>query len=247
MQWNAKQYDEQHDFVFKYGEGLLADMPKAPGRVLDIGCGTGELSQELTEAGFDVVGIDQSEAMIAVAMAHYPAVEFKVADILDYGGKPAQYDVLFSNACFHWVRAQDRLASVMHRLLKPDGVLVAEFGAEGNIKQIQDAFAKALAKRGITYTSPFYFPNEADYRDLLTRHGFSDVQLKVYARPTVLKGGKVGLRQWLAQFFKTELAEVPAAEQAALFDELDETLAPSLWVDDHWEADYRRIRVHAGA
>ncbi|WP_461214837.1 class I SAM-dependent methyltransferase [Lacticaseibacillus sp. GG6-2] len=247
MQWNAKQYDEQHDFVFKYGESLLADMPEAPGRVLDIGCGTGELSQELVDAGFDVVGVDQSEAMVDVAAARYPAVDFVVADILNYGGKPAQYDVLFSNACFHWIRAQDRLANVMHRLLRPNGVLVAEFGAEGNIKQIQAAFAAALAKRGVSYSSPFYFPSEDQYRDLLTRHGFSDVQLKVYDRPTVLKDGKAGLRHWLAQFFKTELEEVPEADQAALFDEIDAALAPSLWVDDHWEADYRRIRVHAMA
>lgn len=247
MEWDAAQYDEQHDFVFKYGESLLADMPKAPGRVLDIGCGTGELSQELAEAGFDVVGIDQSEEMLDIAAAHYPAVEFKVADILNYGGKPAQYDVLFSNACFHWIKAQDRLANVMHRLLRPEGVLVAEFGAQGNIKQIQDAFANALAKRDLTYTSPFYFPSEDEYRDLLTRHGFSDVQIKVYSRPTPLKDGKAGLRNWIAQFFQEDLARVPEADQAALFDEIDAALAPSLWVDDHWEADYRRIRVHAVA
>lgn len=247
MQWDAKQYDTQHDFVFEYGQSLLAEMPEAPGKVLDIGCGTGELSQKLAEAGFDVSGIDQSEAMLEVAHAHFPAVQFILGDILNYGGKAAQYDCLFSNACFHWIRAQDRLANVMHRLLRPSGVLVAEFGGQGNIQQIQTAVDAALAKRGFQKTAPFYFPSADEYRDLLERHGFSDIKLKLYSRPTPLKSGDTGLRQWIGQFFETALAQVPEADQSAFFAEVEGTLRPQLWRTDHWEADYWRLRVKATA
>lgn len=247
MEWDATEYDAEHDFVFKNGEALLAQMPKAPGKVLDIGCGTGELSQALAEAGFDVVGIDQSEAMLDKAIAHFPAVEFKLGDILNFAGKPAQYDALFSNACFHWIRAQDRLANVMHRLLKPNGVLVAEFGAAGNIQTIIDGVSDQLAKLGSEYRSPFYFPTEDEYRDLLQRHGFQEVDIDVFDRPTSLKNGREGLRHFVAQFFASDLEPLTPEQQATLFDQLDDALAPKLWHGDHWEADYRRLRVRAQA
>lgn len=247
MQWDATEYYAKHDFVFKYGESLLSLMPAAPGKVLDIGCGTGELSQELAEAGFDVVGVDQSEAMLEKAIAHFPAVEFELGDILNYAGKPAQYDALFSNACFHWIRAQDRLANVMHRLLKPNGILVAEFGGVGNIQTIADGFKTELAKFGIDYQSPFYFPSVSEYRDLLTRHGFQQVDLEAYDRPTPLKDGRAGLRNWVAQFFASDLEQLSPDQQNDLFDHLDEALEEKLWHGDHWEADYRRLRVRAQA
>ncbi len=49
-------------------------------RVLDVCCGTGQLAAAPTERGFEVVGVDGSEAMIALARLNAPAATFLVAD-----------------------------------------------------------------------------------------------------------------------------------------------------------------------
>lgn len=53
------------------------------GTVVDIGCGSGILAQALTEAGYDVVGIDVSEAMVALARARTPSAEFRIGSFID--------------------------------------------------------------------------------------------------------------------------------------------------------------------
>ncbi|MFT9242330.1 MAG: methyltransferase domain-containing protein, partial [Bifidobacterium aquikefiri] len=63
MKWNAQQYETQHDFVFKYGAGLLDQVPETATTVLDVGCGTGDLTDQLRQRGYAVVGIDQSAEM----------------------------------------------------------------------------------------------------------------------------------------------------------------------------------------
>ncbi|MGE7624694.1 class I SAM-dependent methyltransferase [Viridibacillus sp. NPDC096237] len=62
--WNTTLYDTKHQFVSKYGEGLISFLnPKAGEQILDVGCGTGDLAAQITETGAKVIGIDQSASM----------------------------------------------------------------------------------------------------------------------------------------------------------------------------------------
>lgn len=53
------------------------------GTVVDIGCGSGILAQAMTEAGYDVVGVDVSEAMVALARTRTPSAEFRIGSFVD--------------------------------------------------------------------------------------------------------------------------------------------------------------------
>lgn len=70
----AATFDDEPDHGLRdpgtraaWQELLLAHLPPAPARVLDLGCGTGSLSVLLAEQGYEVTGLDLSDEMLAVA------------------------------------------------------------------------------------------------------------------------------------------------------------------------------------
>ena len=155
MEWNSTLYDKKHDFVAKYGKGLLEFVPQnAKQTILDLGCGTGILTAQLAELCNKVVGVDSSENMIDKAREDFGDIEFKVCDALALPFEK-EFDVVFSNAVFHWISDHDALLKNIHKALKPQGVLVCEFGASGNIATIESAFAEACNSLGDGYEA-FY-------------------------------------------------------------------------------------------
>lgn len=252
MDWDARLYDQSHDFVAAYGENLLGLLPDGLGFVVDVGCGTGALTEALTARAARVVGIDASPDMIVQARMRLPRVEFLVMDACDMPWNGC-VDALFSNAALHWIEDQERLTAVMARALRPGGLLVCEFGAQGNIGCIRAAFGAAfqavLAGEGIgpahLNSERFYFPSAQEYAALLSRHGFSVRLAEEYDRPTPLKGGEEGLARWMAQFFAQDLDCVAPEAQEKVFAVVADALRASMWNNDGWIADYRRLRVVA--
>lgn len=102
VHWNAELYDRKHNFVAQYGKNLLHFIPQAPQQtILDLGCGTGTLTAKLQAYG-QVTGIDASQDMITKAQQDFPQLHFLVGNGLTLPATP-QYDVIFSNAVFHWI------------------------------------------------------------------------------------------------------------------------------------------------
>lgn len=73
--------------------------------VLDIGCGSGEISAWLAEKGFRVTGIDYSESAIKRAKLEHGEItgklEFKTVDICNKYSDISKFNVLFDRGCFH--------------------------------------------------------------------------------------------------------------------------------------------------
>ncbi len=102
-------------------------VPPPPARVLDAGCGRGDLARRLAAEGFEVTALDSSaDAVRAAREAGVPAVH---ADFLDH--KDGRYDVvLFARSLHHMHPLPDAVAHAS-ALLRPDGRLVAaEFARE---------------------------------------------------------------------------------------------------------------------
>jgi trans-aconitate methyltransferase len=246
MKWNAELYQNNHGFVAEYGKGLLEYVPcgRAGQTILDLGCGTGELTYELSKKSDAVIGIDGSESMIQKAGAMYPQIEFYVMDACkliwqDY------FDVVFSNAVFHWIPDQASLLKSICRALKTDGKLICEFGAHGNVAKIRRSFHNVLKNYGYEDTYPFYLPETQEYTRLLRQAGFDVELIMDYDRPTALKGYKLGLRNWLKQFFANDLSNFTAGRQVDIFEAVEDSLYSDLWDGKQWIADYRRIRAVA--
>lgn len=110
---------------------LLSLVRVRPGiRAIDLGCGSGELTAQLSErlpAG-EVVGVDSSDEMLARAREHeHPGLRFERATIESAAGR---WDLVFSNAALHWVEDHRSLIRRLYGMLVPDGQLVAQFPAE---------------------------------------------------------------------------------------------------------------------
>lgn len=66
--WDAKQYQQRHSYVFQYGQAVLDLLtPQKGERILDLGCGSGQLTAAIADAGAAVIGIDSSPEMLAEA------------------------------------------------------------------------------------------------------------------------------------------------------------------------------------
>jgi len=246
MQWNSTLYDQKHDFVAKYGEGLLALLPENPAQaILDLGCGTGTLTAQLAARGSRVIGVDSARPMVERARAQYPELTFQVCDALALPFE-GEFDVVFSNAVFHWIADHDTLLENVKKALKPGGQLICEFGGPGNIAVVEQAFNRACEEMGLAVRAPrFNFPTPEEFSARLARHGLTPVNVYDYDRPTPLKDGEQGLANWMRQFFAGQLEALPEQTGQALLARAEALARPKLWDGDHWTADYRRLRAVA--
>ncbi len=245
MEWNSTLYDKKHDFVAEYGKGLLESVPKNSGQaILDLGCGTGILTVWLADLCNKIIGVDNSQSMIDKAKEQFGNIEFMVCDALALPFEN-EFDVVFSNAVFHWISDHDALLKNIHKALKPQGLLVCEFGANGNIAAIENAFAKACNSLGYDYEPKFNFPAVEGFGKLLENNGFVIDRIYDYDRPTVLKDGEQGLVNWMKQFFASELSVMPEHIQVMVFEQVEELTRDILWNGEEWAADYRRLRAIA--
>lgn len=237
--WNATLYEGKHAFVWQYGEDLLSLLSPQPGeRILDVGCGTGQLAAKIADTGAVVTGIDASAAMVEKAKLNYPNLEFAVADarLLQFD---TEFDAVFSNATLHWIPESEAVIGSIYRALKPKGRFVAEFGGKGNVKLITDALYQALENNS---SSPWYFPSIGEYTTLLEKHGFDVSYAVLFDRPTPLPDGEAGLKNWLMMFASRFFAN---STQQEVIKTVEEQLKPILYKNGTWTADYRRLRIIA--
>ena len=115
--WNSDLYQQFTDQRTRPAADLAAQVAlDAPARVVDLGCGPGNSTAVLAARWprAEVVGVDNSPAMLAAARSAHPAVRWIDADISEWRAvRP--FDVVFSNAALHWVQNH---ATLYPRLLE---------------------------------------------------------------------------------------------------------------------------------
>jgi SAM-dependent methyltransferase len=111
---------EHADFM-----ALLPDV--ADRRVLDLGCGAGQLTRYLADAGAaEAIGIDVSERMLALATSErpHPRVTFRRATMEELAFPPEHFDLVVSSLALHYVEDYADLMRRIGQWLAPGGVLV---------------------------------------------------------------------------------------------------------------------------
>jgi SAM-dependent methyltransferase len=241
-------YQSRHSFVFEFGKDVLAILDPQPGeRILDVGCGTGQLTAEIARAGAEVTGIDSSPEMIARARSNFPEIRFEIHDICDLPFR-GEFDAVFSNAVLHWVTRADEAASALSRALKPGGRFAGEFGGKGNVRAFLEASDRALREVGVEDPErfhPWFYPGIAEYSGILERHGLEVTFAHLFDRPTPLEDGDEGFSTWLRMFGSRLTEAVDPARIPEYHRLVREFAAPALRRGEGWVMDYRRLRVQA--
>ncbi|WP_130860645.1 class I SAM-dependent methyltransferase [Gracilibacillus phocaeensis] len=243
--WNANLYDGNHAFVSQYGESVIDLLaPKKGEKILDAGCGTGDLANQLYQRGAHVIGIDQSQNMIHQAQHKYPDIIFQVQDMMELAYHDT-FDAVFSNATLHWIKQPRQALQSIYNSLHTGGRLVAELGGKGNVQLITDAIIQQIERMDIPYTQeqfPWYFPSIGEYTSLMEEVGFTVTFAHHFDRPTPL-AGEDGLRNWIEMFAGSILAKQPDTLKEQLIQQVEQSLREVLYQDGQWVADYKRLRV----
>lgn len=243
--WDPQQYELNGAFVHGLAGGVMEWLAAAPGeRILDLGCGDGQLTRRIIATGANVVGLDSSPQMAAAARALGIDVTVGSAEAIPF--ESASFDAVFSNAALHWVRDHDAMLSGVKRVLKPGGRFVAEFGGHGNIAAIRVAMRAALERFGFdgNRDDVNYYPTPRFYTRRLEQHGFTVEKIALIPRPTALLEG--GMSGWIRTFRRGVLESLPEDARDKVVDEATRLLAQVLCDEEgNWSADYVRLRIIA--
>jgi trans-aconitate methyltransferase len=238
--WDAGLYESSFSFVWSHGAPLIDLLNPAPGEtILDLGCGTGHLTHQISERRASVTGLDSAPAMIAQARINYPGLRFILGQAETFTvADPV--DAVFSNAALHWIPRAGEVIGRVYTALKPGGRFVAEFGGKGNIARLLAGVRAEIESD----SNPWYFPSLAEYATLLEANGFRVVEASHFDRPTALEGAN-GMDEWLEMFGAQLLEPVPTAERNIVRRRIVERLRAELFKEGTWYADYVRLRVVA--
>ncbi len=126
--WEPQQYQKFADARLRPAVDLLRQVELInPGRIFDLGCGTGNVTRLLQRQWpqAQITGIDNSAAMLAEAMHAAERIEWLEHDLAMW--KPvAPADLIFSNAALHWLPHHADLLPRLLSFLRPGGCLAVQ-------------------------------------------------------------------------------------------------------------------------
>ena len=144
--WDASRYHRVSEPQFDWGQRVIARLkPVAGERILDLGCGTARLTQEIQRASAGapaaVIGLDRSGSMLAVARASIPQAETEAPVLLVHADGAAlpfrsAFDAVFSAATLHWIADHQAVFGSVAVALDAGGRFVAQCGGRGNLQRM---------------------------------------------------------------------------------------------------------------
>jgi ubiquinone/menaquinone biosynthesis C-methylase UbiE len=153
-------------------------------RALDVGCGTGEFTAALADAGADVVGVDVARTALERARARHPELDFRQVPFS--GPLPFEdnsFDLVWASEVIEHVADTARWLSEIRRVLAPGGRLLVTTPSHGRL---------ILALGGIErYSEPLgdhlHLYTKRSLRTLLDEFGFSAIEVRAVDGPPLLR------------------------------------------------------------
>ena len=246
--WKPEQYHLfQRERKQPYIDLRALVRPRPAMRVLDLGCGTGELTRELHDhlQAAETLGIDASDAMLAQCAAHASGtVNFRKTDIAAF--EPAgPLDLVFSNAALQWVPGHAKLLARLSGWLGEGGQLAIQFPAmESDVLHTvswqvaeEEPFRSAL--NGFVQHLEVHAPEW--YAEQFYALGFREQNVRLQIYPHVLPARDSAI-EWMKGTLLTAYQKRLTPELYAQYlARYREVLMPKLGDRDPYFLPYRRI------
>jgi ubiquinone/menaquinone biosynthesis C-methylase UbiE len=153
-------------------------------RVLDIGCGTGQLAARIREdlPAVSIVGCDFSTGMLRRAVARSAAIDWVRGDAGRLPFRDGAFDAIVSTEAFHWFPDQDGALLQFFRVLKPGGRLLLAL-----VNPPTALVSEVLHLGSRLVGEPFYWPTMAQMRRRVEHAGFKvESQMRIFRVPGFL-------------------------------------------------------------
>ena len=221
FRWNPGEYMKFGDDRLRPALDLLARIPlEDPKTVVDLGCGTGNVTRLLAERWprASVKGIDSSSDMLAKAREAGSPPGWEEADIKNWSVE-SPVDLLFSNAALHWLDDHAHLFPHLSRSVAPGGVLAIQmprnFGAPSHTEIIDMAMSGRWSDRLGHLVRPWPVAEARTYFDILAPH-VRDLEIWETIYTQVFEG-EDAVVDWVRSTALRPFLEALGAEERAAF------------------------------
>ena len=239
VEWDAATYDRIAEPMTRWG-GVVLERLQLMGDecVLDAGCGSGRVTEQLCRRlpRGRVIALDRSAAMVTEAQRRLAPYASRTTVLCADLAKPLplrSVDAIFSTATFHWIHDHKALFAHLAAVLRPDGQLVAQCGGAGNIARVH-----AAAKAAGVDLEATHFATPARTKQRLEAAGFVDVRCWLQPEPTPLEPGQPFETYLRTVCLRPHLDQLAASEQPAFLRNVMEQLGEPV-------IDYVRLNITA--
>ncbi len=187
--WDGSKYATISDLQAGIGHTLIDALSfRSHEKILDIGCGIGNLTLEIAArcSQGEVLGIDTAPSMIDQAQARcsdLSNINFRVmaAEQLSFW---QEFDVIFSNSALHWIPQNDRVVAAMSAALKPGGRIGLQFPLLNERHPLIAYTRRVIESLDLEtcyrrWQFPWFVPTPEEYTALLQTAGFQDANVKL--------------------------------------------------------------------
>lgn len=123
-EWTAWARSPNHDAFWAYSQSLVAYIGAGTGLALDVGCGEGRVSRELTALGYQVTAVDVVAELVEAAKEAHSAHEYVVADATALPFEDGRFNLVVAYNMLMDVEDVPATVKEIRRVMRPDGELM---------------------------------------------------------------------------------------------------------------------------